>query len=184
MTILLQGALSAQHLPPHARACSIRFGAISRSTVSALHGTCHQQYWPDCLTIANQPGGAQPCLLHVTAHHSHTIAAAQPAIHQQPSLQCRQASWVPPRQGRQPPSGRCALGLPKPSRLPPRCCRLPACASARPPWEVLSVPALADTRPPCPDRWTPSETPSCPCCQPVSHCLHILHRLVLHAVAF
>ena len=30
-------ALSAQHLPPHARACTIRFGAMSRSTVSALH---------------------------------------------------------------------------------------------------------------------------------------------------
>ena len=114
-------------------------------------------------------GGAQPCLLHVTAHHIHTIAAAQTAIDHQPSSQCRQASWVPPRQGRQPPSGRCALGLPPPSRLPPRCCRLPACASARPSWEVLSAPALAGTRPPCLDRWTPSETPSCPCCQPVSH---------------
>ena len=82
--------------------------------------------------IFHQPGGAQPCLLHVTAHHIHTIAAAQTAIDHQPSSQCRQASWVPPRQGRQPPSGRCALGLPSPSRLPPRCCRLPACASAWP----------------------------------------------------
>ena len=70
---------------------------------------------------------------------------------------------MPPRQGRQPPSGRCALGPPPPSRLPPRCCRLPACASARPPWEVLSVPALADT-------WPPSETPQLsvlPACQPL-----------------
>ena len=39
--ILLSRALSAQHLPPHARACSIRFGSMSRSTVSALHITCH-----------------------------------------------------------------------------------------------------------------------------------------------
>ena len=29
------------------------------------------------------------------------------------------------------------------------------------------MPALAGTWPPCPDRWTPSEIPSCPCCQPV-----------------
>ena len=99
----------------------------------------------------------------------HTIAAAQTAIHHQPSSQCRQASWVPPRQGRQPPSGRCALGLPPPSRLPPRCCRLPACASARPPWEVLPASALAGTRPPCPYRWTPSETQlsMLPACQPL-----------------
>ena len=31
----------AQHLPPLARACLIRAGAMCRSTVSALHVTCH-----------------------------------------------------------------------------------------------------------------------------------------------
>ena len=123
-----------------------------------------------------------------TACPRHTLRSAS-ALHALPRrrhhhpcslTQCHQASWVPPRQGRQPPSGRCALGPPPPSRLPPRCCRLPACASARPPWEVLSVPALAGTRPPYPDRWTPS----CLCCQPVSHCLHILHRQVLQFLFF
>ena len=42
------------------------------------------------------------------------FVAAQTAIQHQPSSQCRQASWVPPRQGRQPPSGRCALAPPPP----------------------------------------------------------------------
>ena len=92
---------------------------------------------------------------------------------------------MPPRQGRQPPSGRCALGLPPPSRLPPRCCRLPACASARPPWEVLSVPALAGTpATTAPTGGPPARPPSCPCCQPVSLYLRIPHRLVLHVVDF
>ena len=51
------------------------------------------------------PSAAMHMTDHVSVYHSHTIAAAQTAIHHQPSSQCRQASWVPPRQGRQPPSG-------------------------------------------------------------------------------
>ena len=42
------------------------------------------------------------------------FVAAQTAIQHQPSSQCRQASLVPPRQARQPPSGRCAFGPPPP----------------------------------------------------------------------
>ena len=85
--------------------------------------------------------------------------------------QCRQASWVPPRQGRQPPSGRLRTSVcRRQAGCLPGAVALPACASARPPWEVLSVPALAGTRPPCPDRWTPSETPQLSllsACQPL-----------------
>ena len=32
---------TAMHLPPDARACSVRFGAMSCFTVSALHVSCH-----------------------------------------------------------------------------------------------------------------------------------------------
>ena len=87
-----------------------------------------------------------------------------------PSSQCRQASWVPPL-GR---AGSLPQGIAHLVCRRRAVCLPGAVASQRahppaPPWEVLSVPALAGTRLPCPDRWTPGETPSCPCCQPVSH---------------
>ena len=56
------------------------------------------------------------------------FVAAQTAIQHQPSSQCRQASWVPPRQGRQPPSGRCALAPPPPIFFLP-CVWKKACTS-------------------------------------------------------
>ena len=178
MTILLPRALLAQHLPPHARACSTRLGATGRSILSALH-------------VAYFSGGSLTALgflparrctalpLYVTAHHIHTIPAAQTAIDHQPSSQCRQASWMPPRQGRQPPSGRCALGLPP----PPRCCRSqhahPPAPLGRscllPPWPALGHHAPTGGLP---------VRPSCPCCQPVSQYPCIPHRLALHVVAF
>ena len=148
---------------------------MSCSTVSALHDACHQQCRSDCPRIVHQPGGAQPCLLRVTAHGIHTIAAAQTAIDHQPSSQCSQASWVPPRQDRQPPSGRAH------SVCRPRAgCLLGAVASqhAHSPAPLgrscllLPWPAPGDHAPMC----GPPVRPSCPSCQPVSHCLCILHR--------
>ena len=184
MTILLLRALSAQHLPPHARACTIRFGAMSRSTVSALHA-------------AYFSSGSLTALGFFTSQAVHSLAfyieqpttsiplqqLRQPSITSHPPSAARLAGCLLGRAGSLPQGVAHSVCRRRAGCLPGAV----ASQHAHPPAPLGRSCLLLPWPAPghhAPTGGPPVRPPSCLCCQPVSHCLHILHRLVLHAVAF
>ena len=133
---------------------------LSSSGLTALGGSLARRCsaLPTCNSQKKKKKTALPtCNSPRPPYH----APAQTAILPQPSSQCRQASWAPPWQGRQPPSGRCRRAG----------CLLGAVASQHAHQPVplgrscLLLPWLAPGH--HPPTGGPPVTPSCPFCQPV-----------------